>query len=224
MSQRVCKVSFPQYGRHQIKGYLFYEPDWTSQAQSRPLPLVLFLHGAMECGNDPEMLKRTALPSILETNHEFPFLVVSPQCPRNSQWQWQTANLSKLLEYICTEYPIDESRIYLTGLSLGGCGVWVMAVTYPKRFAALAPVCGYGPKSFGFPKRVCALCDTPIWVFHGTRDQIVPIKESIKLVSELKACGGNVRFTVYPEAGHDAWTETYHNPELYLWLLSHRRR
>ena len=107
---------------------------------------------------------------------------------------------------------------------MGGCGVWRLGVEHPDKFAALAPICGYGLPSRGFPQRVCSLSNVPVWVFHGARDDVVPVEESRVLVDTLKACGGKVRFTVYPDAGHDSWTRTYEDQALYDWFLGHTRK
>jgi predicted peptidase len=106
---------------------------------------------------------------------------------------------------------------------MGGYGTWQLACDNPDRFAAVAPICGYGLASKGFPDRVCALKDVPVWAFHGARDDVVPVADSIVLVDRLRACGGDVRFTVYPDLAHNSWTRTYANPELYTWLLGHSR-
>ena len=116
------------------------------------------------------------------------------------------------------KYQVDPQRVYLTGLSLGGYGTWSLASRYPKRFAAIVPICGGGRESAMEP-----LKDLPVWVFHGAKDEIVSINESERLVEALQAIDGNVKFTVYPEADHDAWTETYNNPQLYQWLLQQKR-
>jgi pimeloyl-ACP methyl ester carboxylesterase len=113
--------------------------------------------------------------------------------------------------------------VVLCGLSMGGYGTWSWASLYPDRFAAIAPICGGGPSFLGFPRRVCALKEVPVWAFHGAQDDTVPLSESEILVKTLAGCGGDVRFTVYPDAGHDSWTPTYANPQLYAWFLEHRR-
>jgi predicted peptidase len=116
------------------------------------------------------------------------------------------------------KYKVDKQRVYLTGVSLGGYGTWSMARRFPDYFAAIVPICGGGSRS-----RLERLKNMPIWVFHGAKDETVSIKESERMVDALKALDGNVRFTVYPETGHDAWTETYNNPKLYEWLLEQKR-
>ncbi|AFY49901.1 putative peptidase [Nostoc sp. PCC 7524] len=120
------------------------------------------------------------------------FIVISPQCPPGESWSVQI--LSNRLDEAITQYPIDPNRIYLTGLSMGGYGTWHLAAA-PQRFAAIAPVCGGGN-----PLQSENLKTLAVWAFHRARDHVVPLSASEKMVAALKACGGNVRFTVYPEA------------------------
>jgi beta-glucosidase len=203
--------------------YLLHLPRELNRRKKEKWPLILFLHGAGERGNDLDLVRIHGIPRIVEEWSDFPFITVSPQCPENSWWSDQIPALDALLNKVVAEYPVDEDRIYLTGLSMGGFGAWHLAVTYPDRFAALAPICGSGPWHTGFPERVREIKHLPIWVFHGAKDRTVLPRESKVLVKELQACGGNVRFTLYPHAGHDSWTETYQNPELYEWFLSHKK-
>ena len=195
--------------------YLLYLPPGYGQGDQR-WPLVLFLHGAGERGNDLERVKRHGPPKRLDQGHDFPFILVSPQCPLDT-W-WQNDVLIALLDEIVATHDVDTRRVYVTGLSMGGYGTWELATTYPDRFAAVAPVCG-GGHFFRVPK----MKDVPVWVFHGAKDDVVPLAKSEELVRALEACDGNVRFTVYPDAQHDSWTPTYDNPDLYQWLLTHRR-
>lgn len=193
--------------------YLLYLPKDYAESEV-DFPLVLFLHGAGERGNDLEKVKVHGLPRLVKEGNEFPFIVVSPQCPDNIFWNVDV--LIALLDEIEENYHIDKNRIYVTGLSLGGHGTWSLALAQPKRFAAIAPVCGWS-----VPSVACTLKDIPIWVFHGAKDVVVPINSSEVMVERLKLCGSNVKFTVYPEANHDSWTETYNNEELYKWFLEH---
>jgi len=203
--------------------YLLYLPqDYDSHSNKR-WPLILFLHGAGERGDDLEQVKTHGIPKIVEEVDDFPFITVSPQCPEDSLWSDHFEVLDALLKEIEENYRVDPGRIYLTGLSLGGYGSWHFATLYPKRFAAVVPICGGGMPMYGFPDRVSVLKDVPLWVFHGAKDETVPLEESQKLVDVLKRSGGNVRFTVYPDAEHDSWTRTYENPELYEWLLKQKR-
>jgi predicted peptidase len=196
--------------------YLLFLPRDYNAKKSRRWPLILFLHGAGERGTNLWLVAKHGPPKIVRTKPEFPFIVVSPQCPAGQRWD--NATLLGLLDVVIKKYRVDKSRIYLTGLSMGGFGTWNLGVSYPEKFAAIAPICGGGQ-----PSRARALKKVPIWAFHGAKDETVPPRATEDMVEAVRAAGGNVRLTVYPEAGHDSWTETYANPELYTWLLSHTR-
>jgi predicted peptidase len=202
--------------------YLLYLPERYGEHRRKKWPLILFLHGAAERGDDPENLKKQGIPKLLDEKPEFPFIAVSPQCPEGSTWASHVDTLKFLLDHILENYSAARDRLYLTGISMGGNGVWLLATRHPDIFAAVAPVCGYGLRSQGFPEKVCVLKDVPVWVFHGSHDDIVDLSESQKLVDRLRECGSDVRFTVYPRCGHDSWTLTYENPEVYEWFLAHR--
>jgi predicted peptidase len=179
-------------------------------------PLMIFLHGAGDRGNDLKRLKKYGPPMLVETEKEFPFIVISPQCPADSNWELNTLNA--LLDEVVANYRVDKDRIYITGLSMGGFGAWALAAAYPERFAAVVPICGGGN-----PDTVDRLKNMAIWVFHGAKDDRVPLEQSEKMVEALKTVGANVKFTVYPEGKHDCWTETYAKGELYQWLLEQKR-
>lgn len=179
-------------------------------------PVILFLHGVGERGNDLDKVKRHGPPKLIETGHNLPFIVIAPQCRLRNVWS--NATLISILDEVESSYNVDPARIYLTGLSMGGWGTWSLAIEFPERFAAIAPVCGGGN-----PVLVDRLKSVPVWVFHGDQDEVVPIKRSIEMVSALKEAGGNVKFTIYPGVEHDSWTETYTNPELYDWFLKYER-
>jgi len=194
--------------------YLLFLPQGYDQSKQR-WPLMLFLHGAGESGTNLAKVKVHGPPKIVESKTDFPFILVSPQSPG---FGWNPDTLNALLDDIVRHYRVDKHRIYLTGLSMGGFGTWALAAAHPEKFAAIAPICGGGD-----PADARKLVGLPIWVFHGGKDQVVPIQRSRDMVDAVKAAGGNVKFTEYPEAGHDSWTETYNNPELYSWFLSHKR-
>ncbi|MGQ9651877.1 MAG: prolyl oligopeptidase family serine peptidase [Phycisphaerae bacterium] len=194
--------------------YLLYLPE-NYPSQDR-WPLILFLHGAGERGDDIEKVKIHGPPKLIAQGKHFPFIVVSPQCP-NGQW-WDIEVLGALLDRIERDYKVDPDRIYVTGLSMGGFGTWALACAQPDRFAAIAPICGGGE-----PKLARQIAHVPAWVFHGDADNVVSVSRSKEMVEALKAAGGNVKLTVYPEVGHDSWTRTYDDPALYDWFLSQRR-
>lgn len=209
-------LSDPSAYPHSKLRYLLYVPDDYTTQPTAPRPLTLFLHGAGERGDDLVAITRHGLPREIEAGRDLPSIVASPQCPAESRWH--IPSLIALLDHLEAAYPIDRTRIYLTGLSMGGFGSWALAMEQPRRFAALAPICGGAD-----PARVCALSHMPIWAFHGALDTTVPLARSTALINALYDCGGNPRFTVYPEAAHDSWTETYRNPHLYEWLYAQRR-
>jgi predicted peptidase len=194
--------------------YLLYLPK--NYDKKWAWPLVLFLHGAGERGSDLKQIKKHGPPKLIEEGKQFPFVVVSPQCP-DQKW-WEPVSLTALLDEIVEKYKIDKDRIYVTGLSMGGFGTWSLAAYSPQRFAAIAPICGGGE-----PIIAKNYAHLPVWVFHGAKDPVVPIARSQAMVDALQQAGGHVTFTVYPNAAHDAWTETYANPKLYEWLLEQKR-
>jgi predicted peptidase len=206
---------------HPVSGaslrYLLYVPRSYTTEPDRRWPLILFLHGAGEAGDDLELVKELGPPRLVEELAGFPFVLVSPQCPPDTWWRHHLETLGALLDEIEAHLRIDPARIYLTGASVGGYGTWMLAMRYPERFAAIVPVCGGGN-----PLHVHRLRDVPVWAFHGALDPIVPMNESEKMVSALRDAGGDVRYTVYPEVEHDAWTLAYAEPALYDWMLSHR--
>jgi predicted peptidase len=194
--------------------YLLYLPEDYEQREA--WPLMLFLHGAGERGDDLELVKRHGPPKLVETNEGFPFILVSPQC-KPDRW-WEPVELTALVDEIVAKHRVDEDRIYVTGLSMGGFGTWSLAAHAPARFAAIVPICGGGERYWA--KRLKHL---PVWVFHGAQDRVIPVERSREMVDALNQHGGNAKLTIYPEAGHDAWTDTYDNPELYEWLLQQKR-
>ena len=196
--------------------YLLFLPDGYKKNGDKKWPMIFFLHGAGERGDDLNLVAIHGPPKIVQSKRDFPFIVVSPQCPTGEFWSNDV--LLALLDHVVAEHAIDEDRIYLTGLSMGGYGTWSLASAAPNRFAAIEPVCGGGSRISTY-----ALGTMPTWVFHGAKDPVVPLDEAQRMVDMLKRMKNPVKFTVYPEAGHDSWTETYDNDELYKWFLAHRR-
>lgn len=204
--------------------YLLYLPEGYDPESSKEWPLVLFLHGMGERGDDLELVKKHGLPKRIEEGAGFPFIAVAPQCPEHSQWVFELDALYTLIQNTVDHYQVDESRIYLTGLSMGGAGSWYLAEAHPELFAAVVPICGYADPRLGFPERIQVLKEVPIWAFHGEADDVVPLRGSLDLVEELRKHDGNVKLTTYPGVGHDSWTETYENPDLYDWLLAQSKK
>jgi predicted peptidase len=195
--------------------YLLFLPEGYAKSKQR-WPLMLFLHGAGESGTNLDKLKVLGPPKIVESKPDFPFILVSPQTSREG---WNPDTLNALLDEVIRKYRVDKDRVCLTGASMGGSGTWRLAAAHPEKFAAIVPLCGRGD-----PADAQKLARLPIWVFHGAKDPVVRIASENAMVEALKAAGANVKFTVYPDAGHDVWTETYNNPELYEWLLQQKRR
>jgi predicted peptidase len=196
--------------------YLLYLPKGKKGGFSGGLPLLLFLHGSGERGNDLILVKTHGPPRAVEAGMELPLVVLAPQCPQG--FSWHADSLMALVDHILDHHGCDPKRVYVTGLSMGGYGAWVLAAEYPERFAAIAPVCG--PYASIDPVRMSR---TPVWCFHGAMDDVIPIEHSIHMVRRIRDAGGDVRFTVYPDAGHDSWTRTYDQQALYDWFLTHKR-
>ena len=195
--------------------YLKYLPD--GYDGKKKFPLLLFLHGAGERGDNLDLVTKHGPPKLIKKGKNFPFIVISPQCLKNS-W-WDAEGLDALLDEFIGKHAVDESRIYCTGLSMGGYGTWALGGQNSKRFAAFAPICGGGSRT-----DARQISKKPVWVFHGAKDRTVPLEESQRMVDALKRRGGKPKFTIYPEAGHDSWTKSYNNPKLYEWFLSHKNQ
>jgi predicted peptidase len=196
--------------------YLLYTPIEYEEGTGR-WPLILFLHGDGERGNDPRLVKQEGLARFLEGRLRFPFVVVSPQLPRRASWE--TGRLLDLLDEVVSKVRVDEERVSVTGLSSGALAAWEMALRAPGRIAAIAPIAT--PRVL---PDLCRMKDVAVWAFHGARDGRVPARRSRKAVESFLACGGEARLTIYASDGHDAWTRAYSEPELYEWLAAHRRR
>lgn len=204
-------------GDYQPLKYLLHIPEGYDRDGQKKWPLMLFLHGAGERGENIEAVKTHGPPKIVQTKKDFPFIVISPQC-RLNEW-WMPYEVMMLVDEVSAKYRVDSDRVYLTGLSMGGFGTWATAMTYPDRFAAIVPICGGGE-----PAEVGRIKHIPTWVFHGAKDTVVPLARSEEMVEAMKKAGAQPKFTVYAEAQHDSWTETYNNPELYDWMLKQKRR
>lgn len=198
----------------QLRYWLYLPEDYGSQEKC---PLILFLHGAGERGDDLEKVKVHGPPKLVEQRTDCPAIVVSPQCP--NERIWSTSQLSLLLDKCMETLKVDPDRVYVTGLSMGGFGTWALAAKEPKRFAAAVPICGGGDVS-----KASRLVDLPIWVFHGGKDTVVTPDYSQRMVDAIRKAGGTkVKLTIYPEANHDSWTKTYANDDVARWLLSQTR-
>jgi predicted peptidase len=210
--------------------YRVFEPA----GKTGPLPVILFLHGRDESGLDSLAPTTVGIgPAIQRDPERFPALVVFPTA--TSGHGWRGANLTAALaalEDVLKSYPTDPARVYLTGISMGGYGTWLLALQHPNRFAAIVPICG------GLDRRaageICGARETPKklyeaaaeriasipqWIFHGDADAVVPVKESRMMVDALARHGAKIRYTEYAGVGHNAWDAAYAEPELMPWLL-----
>lgn len=213
--------------------YVVYLPfEWSPRQR---WPVILFLHGAGERGDDGMDETQIGLPMALRSHPErWPFVVVMPQLPYLHH-HWTDPEMMVLamaaLRAEVREFRGDSQRVYLTGLSLGGYGVWEIAKDYPGRFAAIAPVCGgifwsYAPgrwRQTGLPEEYAqAIGHTPVWIFHGAEDRVVSTEQSQIMYEAIAKAGGDVRFWEYAGYHHNAWDKAYADPQLPLWFLSHR--
>lgn len=197
--------------------YWLYLPEGYDDDADKEWPLILFLHGAGERSDDPNHVKRIGIAKRIEDGDDFPFIVVSPHCPAD-RW-WEPDGLIVVVEEVLDDYRVDEDRLYVTGLSMGGTGTWMVAAEYPEYWAAIAPVCGRT-----LPIRVAPLIEMPVWAFHGDQDHVVDVWNSTNQIERLKKFGSTkAKLTIYPGQRHSIWKETYDNPELYEWFLAQRR-
>jgi predicted peptidase len=191
-------------------------------------PLVIFLHGAGERGtdNDKQLVHGVKDFASDENRKKYPCFLVAPQCPTSGWWvgtsKAKTEPLKLVFDVIEAtrkEFSIDDSRIYITGLSMGGYGTWAAIARKPDLFAAAVPICGGGD-----PKAAAKVAKIPIWAFHGAKDGVVKPEQSRDMIAALKKAGGDPKYTEYPDAGHDSWTATYADPKVHEWLFAQKKK
>ena len=195
--------------------YLLYLPEHYADDTSARWPLVLFLHGSGEVGDSIQWVARNGPPKLAQAGKKFPFILVSPQ---SADYLWHPNDLMSLLSGIKKQYRVDNERIYLTGLSMGGFGTWAMAEEYPDEFAAILPLSGGGDTTQAWKLRYL-----PVWCFHGLKDNVVPPSNSIDMIRAVRQYNPGAKLTLYPEAGHDSWTTTYNNDTIYTWMLAQNK-
>lgn len=200
-----------------IKKYLVYLPDKYRRRHTQRWPVLFFLHGKGERGDDLSKTLVTGMPEILQ--HDLPYILIVPQCKMNAP-TWELPSLDSLYEDVKRSLRIDTNRIYLTGLSMGGYGSWIWASANPERFAAVVPVAGYGLSRLN----PCAMKDLPVWTFHNTDDNTIKVSETRKIVQAIKACGNTkIYYRESPYGGHDSWTKAYKDPALFSWLSEQKK-
>jgi len=197
--------------------YLLYLPD--DYREREDWTLIVFLHGSGERGDDIALVRKHGLPRLLAEGLSLPAVVLSPQCPAGQLWSRQLVAVKALIDRVAAHHQVDRQSVVATGLSLGGAGAYELISNYPGLFAAVAPICG--PWTWMFVTDQST--HLPTWVFHGDADEVVPIGESLRLVEELRARGGEPRLTIYPGVGHNSWDQAYGDPELLAWLVQQRR-
>jgi dipeptidyl aminopeptidase/acylaminoacyl peptidase len=209
--------------KHVVLPYLLYVPQDYDAAQK--YPFILFLHGAGEAGPRLDFLKRQVIPKLIEEGQDYPFIIASPHLDYYEDWSTKADVLAAFITYLQTEFPIDPKRIDVTGLSLGGAGAWHFAVAHPDVPAAVVSMAGfYTYGHAAVPKEICNLSKIPMWVVHGAQDQTVELQWEQALVDAVKKCGGNVRFTIYPDADHaQTFEQGFADPALYTWLLEQHK-
>ena len=191
--------------------YLLYTPKDTVQN----MPLVVFLHGGGESGTEIELVKKHGLPKLISEGKEFPFYVFAPQ-NRYKKGLWNDRLIHAKTMKLADSLKIDKNRIYLVGMSRGGDGVWRMAVNNPGSYAALISICAASIPYIYLQN----IPDLPVWFFHGEKDMVVPVEQTIEAYTRMRQLNENVELTLYPEVNHDCWTITFQNEEIYEWLLS----
>jgi len=200
--------------------YVVYVPfDWTPE---RAWPVILFLHGVGERGTDGLRQSEVGLGRAIRMNPErVPAIAVFPQLQPEQRWLGEPAEAAmQALDEAIAEFNGDPQRLYLTGLSLGGFGVWHLAQLHPQSFAAIVPICGGIAPTLTAAAVARAVRHIPTWIFHGADDDIIPVAES----RNMHIAMAGARYTEYPACGHDSWTRAYGEPELWTWLVAQRRQ
>ena len=205
---------------HREEKWEFPFVEYSCEPAEENMPLIIQLHGAGEKGDGSEenlaKVDVHGFSKLLKTDIPQKCIVVMPQCPENSFWAARVESLVKFIEHLIDEFHADKTRVYLTGLSMGGYGTWYTAMARPDLFAAIAPVCGGGMAWNA------GVLDMPIWTFHGVDDPTVSVNQSDEMVEALKALNADVTYTRMDGVEHNAWDYAY-NEKLLDWLLSKKR-
>jgi len=217
--------------------YFLFLPEGYEDDPERQWPLLLFLHGMGERGNDVDkVLVHGPIKEALLDDRDLPFVILGPQCPKEDSlpegmaalqaidegkaltWDHCADEVMALVDTTISECRIDLARVYLTGLSMGGFGSWLLAAQHAGRWAAVGPICGGGE-----PAEAPKIGKTPVWTFHGGQDKTVPPERTKEMVEALRAAGGNVKYTHYPDLAHNSWDRVYEGDDFYDWLLKNEQ-
>lgn len=202
-----------------VDRYFLYLPPGIAES-GRSWPVVLYLHGRSLRGDDLSLLERYGLPRYLAAGHALPFIVIAPQLPDGQSWT-DVDRLASLVRSVLERYPADRDRVYLTGYSMGGGGVWRLAQTHPDLFAAAAPVAALTPEPS--PAWTRAVARLPLRIYHGTADEAAPYVGAEQMARALRAAGADVELRSFPGARHGDLTRVYGDADLFAWFLAHRR-
>lgn len=199
--------------------FLLSTPEAYAADETKRWPLLVFLHGAGERGDDLNLLLKHGPPKLMAAGQKFEAIVACPQVPAGERWDPHA--VKALVDAVKKTHRVDDARVYLTGISMGGFGTFETIAEYPEVFAAAIPICGGAGAAV---VKFALIKDMPIWIFHGGKDTAVPVQYSEMAANWLKRNKApNVKLTVYPDAQHDSWTETYDNPEVWQWLFAQKR-
>jgi len=203
--------------------YISYVPREYNDDTSKKWPLLIYLHGGSSRGTDTIKLYCCGIPDQIWRGREFQFIIVAPQCPINQRWT--TDNwFGNFYKEVTTKYRVDTNKVYLTGTSLGGEGTWYLAIKYPEKFAAIAPISGFTRNMNYIMKNTDKLIDIPIWAFHGKEDKVVQFEETEWMINRLAGKNKDHKFTGEPGLGHSIDWLVYPRQELYDWFLTHDKR
>ena len=200
--------------------YLAYTPKGYEDFPEKQWPIIIYLHGGSDRGTDLKKVYSSGVPDQIYRGREFPFLVVAPQCPALLRWSTDDW-FGTFYKEVTAKYRVDKNRVYLTGVSLGGEGVWYLAAKYPDLFAAIAPISGFTSRTTFIDKNLKSLVRLPIWAFHGDLDLVVPVEETRRMIEQLKGQNPRLKFTFEPSAGHWIHWSVYPGDELYDWFLTY---
>ncbi len=201
--------------------YLPVLPEGYSSDTLKKWPVIIYLHGGSQRGTVLKRLYDNGIPDQVYRGRDFPFIILAPLCPKHIRWSTEEW-FGNFWNDISKRYRIDTTRVYLTGLSLGGSGTWYLAARYPGRFAAIAPISGFTRESDFIDRHIGNLYAVAVWAFHGMKDDVVPFGETESLICKLEGKNPDVRFTAEPEVGHWMHWLIYPGNELYDWFLQHR--
>jgi poly(3-hydroxybutyrate) depolymerase len=215
-NSRFEQISFKSALYKEPLRYIIYKPK--NYKANNKYALVLFLHGSGEVGDNLSILKTRGLPKLIDEGKEFPFILVAPQLPFSMDKKWSPIFTNEFILQAITSLPIDKDRVYITGISIGGTGVWDYSCQYPDKIAAAIPMSGWGNVH-----EMCKMASVPTMCFHGSADKTVNPTGSRNLIGALQKCGGRAKLVEFENGGHDIWRESYDHPGMWEWMLSQKK-